>query len=66
MGFKYVLEIKGHLVKEDGGYWSNTPLNEFLANCDDAKLMSVYIQQGQGEIVQIPATVKIAQVIVDV
>lgn len=66
MGFKYILEINATLQKEDGGYWSKTPLNEFLAKCDDPRNIQVWISEGSREPHRIPASVKIKQVIVDV
>lgn len=67
MGFKYELEISALLVKEDGGYWSKTPLNEFLAKCTDPRNIKVYITENSAdEPKQIPASVKIKRVIVDV
>jgi hypothetical protein len=67
MGFKYILEIHAELQKQDAGYWSKTPLNEFLSKCQDPRLMRVAVREGDvSEWKQIPAQVKIKQVIVDV
>lgn len=66
MGFKYDIEISATIQKEDRGYWSKTPLNEFLAKCDDARNIEVYIKEGSREPQRIKAKVKIKRVIVDI
>lgn len=65
MGFRYVLEITATLEKQDNGYWSKTPMDEFINKCQDPRNITVLIKEGGTEPKQVPASIRIKQVIVD-
>lgn len=63
MKITYVLETTVVLVKEESGYWSNTPLKEFLEKAQpEVSRIEIYVKEGALEPKLVPARFKIKSV----